>query len=262
MRDYIRSGAMPSAGMERDLACFVETPKLSRVVRLEIYRNAYYSRLVESLEEDFKRVRKFIGQQPFENLIRAYLVNYPSKSFTLADLGSHFSDFIHPHPIRESFPYLSEVAHLEWTALESFFSINVPLCDPSVFNSLSPDEWERTRLLLDSSVQILESDWPLDVIWEKWEDEDMATWLREWEKEKGGFLVYRKAFTVHVQILTPPQFATLSLLFRGEPLGSICEKAQQILSLENEKESVSHLFGNWFQLWVTEGIIRGVSSIS
>src|ERR1700761_2452028 len=62
--------------------------RLSSFDRLEIYNRQYWFRLYTSFEEDFPGLKAIVGNAKFEVLMREYLTDCPSESFTLRNLGS------------------------------------------------------------------------------------------------------------------------------------------------------------------------------
>ena len=62
--------------------------RLNSFERLEIYNRQYWFRVLAALEEDFRGLRAIIGPRRFEALSKAYLIDCPSESFTLRNLGS------------------------------------------------------------------------------------------------------------------------------------------------------------------------------
>lgn len=73
---------------------------------------------MESLEDDFPRIRKLLGPAAFSNLIIRYLDKYPSRSHTLLDLGRHFPRFLKMQPLSGALSgVLSEIARFEWELL-------------------------------------------------------------------------------------------------------------------------------------------------
>jgi hypothetical protein len=62
--------------------------------RLAIYANAYHARLIECLSTDFPVFRQTVGDEAFISFAVNYLHHHPSTSYTLGDLGAHFSDFL------------------------------------------------------------------------------------------------------------------------------------------------------------------------
>ncbi len=68
--------------------------RLTSFERLEIYNKQYWYRLLESLQDDFPGLNAILGHKRFEKLAVAYLSQYPSRSYTLNDLGKNLPDFI------------------------------------------------------------------------------------------------------------------------------------------------------------------------
>ncbi|MCA9093208.1 MAG: putative DNA-binding domain-containing protein, partial [Planctomycetaceae bacterium] len=62
--------------------------------RLRVYQIAYYARLIECLGEEFEGVKETIGESAFQQLGMEYLERYPSTSYTLADLGKKFPEYL------------------------------------------------------------------------------------------------------------------------------------------------------------------------
>ena len=62
---------------------------LTSLERLEIYSRSYWCRVIDAMYEDFPGLRAVAGQRAFDKLVRAYLADCPSQSFTLRDLGRH-----------------------------------------------------------------------------------------------------------------------------------------------------------------------------
>ncbi|MEX0704799.1 MAG: DNA-binding domain-containing protein [Planctomycetales bacterium] len=67
---------------------------LDAIGRLEIYANAYYARLLECLREEFPAFVHAVGQEVFDGFAFGYLQSYPSRSYTLAELGAHFPQYL------------------------------------------------------------------------------------------------------------------------------------------------------------------------
>src|SRR5258708_6003758 len=61
--------------------------RLTSFERLEIYNRQYWFRLLSSMIEDFPGLRAVLGDRRFEAMSKAYLVDCPSRSFTLRNLG-------------------------------------------------------------------------------------------------------------------------------------------------------------------------------
>src|SRR5271168_4922856 len=72
--------------------------RLTSFERLEIYNRQYWFRILSALSEDFPGLRAIVGDRRFEKLATAYLLDCPSQSFTLRNLGSRLEGWLRAHP--------------------------------------------------------------------------------------------------------------------------------------------------------------------
>ena len=62
--------------------------------RLSIYTNGYLLRLLECMGADYPALKIFLGNDLFHQFAKAYLLQNPSRSFTLYELGTGFPGFL------------------------------------------------------------------------------------------------------------------------------------------------------------------------
>src|SRR5690242_18175472 len=81
----------PSESDAKDFPAIAEivTPSraLSAEARLAIYSHAYFARLLECLRSEFPAVRQAAGDEAFAGFAAGYLAAFPSRSYTLGELG-------------------------------------------------------------------------------------------------------------------------------------------------------------------------------
>lgn len=68
--------------------------RASVYTRLNVYSSGYLLRLLDCMYADYAISKKFMGDDVFDSFARSYLLYFPSKSFTLYDLGRSFPDFL------------------------------------------------------------------------------------------------------------------------------------------------------------------------
>src|SRR5437588_5657193 len=97
--------------------------RLTSFERLEIYNRQYWFRLLSCMYDDFPGLRTIVGEKQFERLATAYLLECPSKSFTLRNLGSRLAEWLPKH-LEFVPPKLERVAldmvRLEWADIEAY----------------------------------------------------------------------------------------------------------------------------------------------
>src|SRR5271156_6407630 len=72
--------------------------RLTSFERLEFYNRQYWFRVLSAFAEDFPGLRAVLGGRRFAATANAYLIDCPSKSFTLRNLGSRLVGWLEAHP--------------------------------------------------------------------------------------------------------------------------------------------------------------------
>jgi len=135
--------------------------RLSSFERLEIYARCYWFRLLDCLYEDCPGLRAVLGEKKFTRLAEAYLVKYPSRSFTLRNLPDRLEKFIREEP-RLAAPHTAlaiDVARFEWAQTVAFDGPSAPLLGPEDLAAADP---ARLRLGLQPYLSLLALDHPVD----------------------------------------------------------------------------------------------------
>src|SRR5882724_11872105 len=98
--------------------------RLTSLERLEIYNRQYWYRLLDCLWDDYPGLRAILGLKKFEKLRIAYLDRYPSKSYTLRNLGRRFVQFLQEEPglIAPHGKLCLDMARFEWAQVLAFDS--------------------------------------------------------------------------------------------------------------------------------------------
>ncbi|MGB8768815.1 MAG: DNA-binding domain-containing protein [Candidatus Korobacteraceae bacterium] len=134
--------------------------RLTSFERLEIYNRQYWFRILSALAEDFPGLRAIIGERRFEKLATAYLLDCPSRSFTLRNLGSRLEGWLRAHPehIARFEPIALDMVRLEWAEIEAFDEAAKPRLTEADLLRLGPDP----RFELQPYVRLLDLSYPVD----------------------------------------------------------------------------------------------------
>src|SRR3974390_403629 len=115
--------------------------RLTSFERLEIYNRQYWFRVLSALAEDFEGLRLILGGRGFEKLSVAYLMDCPSQSFTLRNLGSRLEGWLRAHP--EFIAGVEDIAldmvRLGWAGVGAFDEGSRPQISESDLASMGPD---------------------------------------------------------------------------------------------------------------------------
>jgi hypothetical protein len=238
--------------------------RLTSFERLEIYNRQYWFRLRQSFYEDYPGLRTILGDKQFERLADAYLAQYPSKSFTLRNLGSRLVTFIEEEPRRVA-PHKQlalDMARLEWAHIEAFDGEARPPLDAGEIAGLDA---AKIRLQLQPHLTLLEL------------KNKIADFLIELKKNSGlrseasnaveqnhktakirrssglkrrtnHLAVHRYQDLVYYKELEPGQFRLLSALQNGASLENACAELAGLKISGEPAEIIRKWFSNWAAL--------------
>ena len=241
--------------------------RLSSFERLEIYNRQYWFRLLSSMIEDFAGLRAVLGDRKFEAMSKAYLVDCPSQSFTLRNLGARLETWLRKHPnwagSRQKLAI--DITRLEWADIEAFDGKAEP---PLRSEELRSDAGANLKLRLQPHISLLDLRYPVDdlLLEVRKEDEDTdfaSNAFQERHKRKRlqavaklkpaeiFLAVHRVDDSVYFRRIEREEFVILGALREGKSLGKAIEAAfrQSRIPAGERAESVQ----KWFQNWATLG---------
>ena len=226
----------------RCLSYVGDDEKFKSFERLNVYAEAYFSRLSEALADDYRAIRELIGDENFLVLVVDYLMENPSSDFDLSVIGRTFAEFLSRHDIAKQLPWIVDLAELEWNVVESFYS--TPLEEPNVQADLAPEDAANCALSMDSSLRILSLSWNVDEIWQADDPK-----LVEIKNENSHVVIHSQKGDVSMTRITHAEYLALGLAIQGNALNVICQQCQNLGGFDHE------MFG----LWSVRGWFRGFS---
>jgi hypothetical protein len=244
--------ALPAGGLD---AIIVGDDRLSSRERVEIYANAYFYRLLDVFKEDFPATLAVIGETNFHNLVTGYLIDHPPVEPEIQYAGRHLSDFIRTHPLRERWPFIADLAHLERAMIEVFHGPDAEPLDAGVMRTVAPDEWPAIQLRAHPSLRILELGWQIDTVRRAVDSGE------SWEEPAPGaaaILVWRRKSQVHYRELERAEHEAIALAQNGATFAAICDAI--VGEADDEDEGGPKLISGLLERWLGEGVlVRGNS---
>jgi hypothetical protein len=256
MQGVIVNAAAAPADEEELRRTLTRSRQLTAAERLAIYHNAYHARLLECLREEFPILRQALGEETFDAFAFGYLVAYPSRSYTLTQLGARFAHFLtETCPIdsdADGAPagwaaFVIDLATLELTFSEVFDGRGVegePLFDAAALAAISTERWLQTRLMPVPCLRLLRLRTPAHEYYSAARDgREPAP-----PAPRDTFLaVTRREYVVRHHPLHPAEFTVLEALVAGRTVGEAIETAAALSAA---------LLGGWFQRWAANGFFR------
>jgi hypothetical protein len=138
-------------------------------VGLDIYRNAYRSRLVDCLADDFPALRSLLGAETFATVAERIIRATPPTEATLNRFGRRMVAYLRGHPQATACGRLAlDLARLEWAIIEAIHAPLGPTLEPAAFASIPADGWQHVQLQAAPSLRLIASRWPVDACYRQY----------------------------------------------------------------------------------------------
>jgi hypothetical protein len=260
--EQLRPRTPDGKSMHDVAATFIKpNDRLSSFERLEIYNRQYWFRVLGSLEEDFSGLQAVVGARQFEGLCKAYLIDYPSESFTLRNLGSRLEWWLRSHPewIQPRAALALDMARLERAQIEAFDGAAEPAFESEDLQSAGSDP----HFHLQPYLQLLRLRYPVDdllvairkanpesamvsnAVSETVERKRMHNVARQ-RQHAICLAVHRVDYSVYFKRLEPEAFDFLSALQQGKSLSAAVELS--LHGSDDDRELLTTVM-NWFENW-------------
>lgn len=230
-----------------------ETQKVSAATRLQIYSNAYRYRLIDALASNYPILQKYIGDELFQELTFLYMDAYPSTFRSIRWFGDQLEFFLRENDQYSEYPYLAELAKLEWYMTLTFDAPNCELIDIETVMQVTPDDWSMMQFVLHPSVYILEFQWNVIQIWQNISRDDSPP-----EPIKNEipipYIFWRKDLINQYCSLPPDEYYAIDSMKKGYTFGEICEGLCQWIDEEKAALRAASLLKGW----INSGLISTV----
>jgi hypothetical protein len=246
--------------------------RVTSLERLEIYNKQYWFRVLDCLYDDYPGLRAVLGERKFNRLRTAYLTRYPSRSFTLRNLGRRLEQFLRdePHWTAPHEAIALDLARFEWAQVVAFDEAALPALTVDDLLGRNP---ARLRLGLQPYITLLEMGYPLDdyVLAVKRRDTSLrseasnaieqdgssrkpskrAPVVRRPRPQKTWLAVHRHDNAIYYKRLAPEAYTILCALRDGRTLAQACA-----LAVERSDDPEGEWTGKiqeWFAGWTRFG---------
>lgn len=245
--------ARPAAAAAEAEQVVKPSARLTAPQRLNIYTEMYFLRLFEVMGDDFPTVRELLGEAEWNEVVRGYLTDCPSTSWTLNDLGGRFEAYLAGRADLERHALLADVARIERAMTEVFDVPDGPTLRPEEFAAVPPEAWATAVLSPQAGFRLLAFGHPVTPILNAVRNDEPLPSL---EPIPSWAVVYRKDGRSWRRPLTEPMFAALSALAEGKAVPYALEAAAA--AWEGSDEELEQSVFRWFREWVAEELFAEV----
>lgn len=225
------------------------TSKLSAKQHLQIYQRSYIARLRDCMEAQFPALCYALGRPLFLQFADWYLLEYPSKSYTLGDLGQYFGQFLaETRPdkdaeVKELWPdFMIELAQFE-------FLVNTSFDEKADENhETATEETEESNLQLVPVLYLVKHNFPISEYY-KAAVNDRKPEL-PFEQESHSVLL-RRNYRLGLFELTPIQFHFLNKFKETQSVSKT--KQWMIATFRLDATALENHWQQWKLKWLEEG---------
>jgi putative DNA-binding protein len=214
--------------------------------RLRVYSGGYPARVHDSLAETYPALAHVVGEPAFVALAHRYAASVPLSSYNLNDAGAQMHAFVRDDVLSGDFPYLPDLAELEWRVACAFHARERSPLDPRALH-WSVDQWANAVLQFQPSVAVVSSAWPLLDLWTARETPREAIDI-ELHGRPDHLVIRRTGFIVRCESIAADEALALQSLLEGRRLGETTER------FEAEGHDPSLVLA-WFSRWTSAGMI-------
>jgi len=227
--------------------------RLGAAKRLDIYAQMYWARLLDVLREDFSRVVVCLGTERFTEIALGYLAGNRSVRPSVRHTGACFAEFLAGDAEVRTWPFLSDLARLEWARVEVFDAPDAEPLRVAQLQAIPAADWPGLTFKLIPAVRLLHCGWPVHEIWARAGDGGLCEPMRPAETH---LRVWRDGFTVYQASMDAIERLVLERIVAGESFGAACETFARGVTAEDAPGEAAKLLLRWIE----DGILESPSA--
>lgn len=240
--------------MQRDLfgsastisGWIAETAPLATEARLDIYRHAYVSRLIETLTDHYPVLHAILGDEDFGALGASFVRAHPSVHRSIRWYGRDIAEFLGTHLPYQEQPILAEIARFEWTLAEAFDSADADVIGRAALEAVQPADWADLTFSFHPSVRRLAFEWNTVAAW-KALTADTDPPQPERSAEAVEWLVWRRDLENYFRSLDPVEATALDAALSGCSFAEICGGLTEHLPDDEVPLRAASLIVTWLE---------------
>jgi hypothetical protein len=218
-----------------------------------IYRNAYWSRLAESLGLDFPGLKALMGGQAFNRMARTYIARHPSRHPSIRWLGRELAAFLASDAAYRNDPWLADMAHFDWALAFAFDAADTPPAGLADLAGVSPEFWGGIRLRFHPTLDASRITTPVGEARPRLLENPGAAVDRAARCER-ALMVWRIGHDVKFRAADLLEYKAMQAMQNGSTFGDMCE----LLAHELDQQAAARRAAQILQGWLEWGIVSAV----
>jgi hypothetical protein len=191
--------------------------------RLDVYADAYISRLHDVLAGDYPKLRVVLGEDAFRELAVSYVRARPPTSFTIRDAGLSLPAYL---TTRDDLPaWAGDLAALERARVEVFDGADATSITRDDLTAVPIERFPELELAFVPASVLVPLRWTVDDLWSAIEDEAVHEAPAPCKRSA---LVWRRELRVLHRTLDDDETELADLLVQRESLAAISARLAEL----------------------------------
>ena len=215
--------------------------------QVAIYINAYRYRLFDATAEDYPVLKRYLGEDLFNQMLHDFVNSIESDHFNIARYSRHLPEFLANHSIGDQFSY--ELAILENALCQLHDPEETIALQPNHLAGMSVDSFMQMRLMPRAALELFVFDFPVNSYYACASE---ITLLKP-EPQKNFLAVFRHEDIVWRMELEENEYHLLKKIFSGMSIGQALNTTQSEFNCTEEE--LSKQLSIWFARWMRNGLL-------
>lgn len=237
-------------GDDTILADILDSPKQTRNVLFDVYRDAYVLRLVEAMSKSYELIYSYMGDEMFGEMGRVYIAQHPSHTPNIRWYAHNLPRFLANDETYGDYPILAELASLEAALNDAFDASDGKVLTLADLQAIDPSIWHDLVFAPHDSVRRFDFATNTLAVWGALRDDEEVP-EAETRDTPEAVVVWRQESVAMVRPLGVEEAMMWDEAAKGIPFGQLCA----ILATYDDPDGAAARAAGYLGQWVTAGML-------
>ncbi len=230
----------------------IDQGNIDKSTRLNIYKNAYETRLKEVIDTDHNVLSFYLGDELFDEMVSVFRQQHPSHNTSLRNYADQLPQFLKETLPFSEHPIISEIATFERLLMTAFDSQDATRFCQDDLHVVPTENWPELTFKFHPSVQVFYSKWNSVESWQALKSEKIP---EPANRLSNCWLLWRNEERLtEFRSLNEEELSLIKLIVAGSSFSTLCEQLLQ----KNDEKDVPALALNYLSGWLNDGILRNI----
>lgn len=233
------------------LASLKGAPQFSKEQGMQVYQDAYLSRLTDALKADFPVLQKAMSASKFKTLAIDYILTIPSKQVSIRSFSDRFANFLKMRADKHS-EFFAELSTFERALSDAFDCRDSATVSLDFLREIPANDWPSLRVEFHSSMQLLYFNWNTVNYWQRRSQKLPAS--KRMYKKPVPYLIWRQEYETYFNKLTGMQAWVIEQFMSDEPLEAVCLGLSRWVANNKLFSEMACLLQEWTRLGIISNL--------